>query len=137
MKPVEIILPLVAALWASGSLFFLASKERNEKRDRILSGYLEGKRMSREHRLLLLRGDWVPLGVVLVCLSTTLAAISICLPLLLAVHERHPAIWVVSGFTLAYSLSCSTLWLWNGVREYRFMKRHIDEDLSSVEREPG
>ena len=89
--------------------------------------------MSRDHRLLLLTSDWLPLGVILVGLSLTLAVISVCLPLFLAAPERRPAVWIVSGSTLVYSLTCSTTWLWNGMRDYRLMKIYIDGDISSVE----
>jgi hypothetical protein len=97
MNPIDVALPLIAALWASATAFLTFTKELNGKRDKILLGEMDGKQLSLEYRQLLLRSDWFPLWIVLIFLTAAFATASLMLSYLLEKQYQSITVWTISA----------------------------------------
>ena len=97
MESKDILLPLVAALWALCTLLFAVARGVNAIRDKVLSGRDAGGRLTRKHLKVLVVDDWKPLSL----------AIQVPAWFSVLLHSLLPSQFVQkSDLAMSYSLRC-------------------------------
>jgi hypothetical protein len=84
----DLLLPLLAALWALCTIVFNGTKELNFIRDRIMFADAEGFRATLPNRKLLAWNDWLPLLMLMIFACIAFGAVSGFSPMLLAAADR-------------------------------------------------
>ncbi len=72
----EIFVATVVGSWAMASTVFSISEIMNKRRDAVIVGAFEGNPLTKEHKQLILRCDWLPMaaGLIFICLGGLAAA---------------------------------------------------------------
>jgi hypothetical protein len=136
IKASDVMLPLVAALWACGTLFHVITKDQNDRRDRILSARIGDRWMTPELRRIVLEQDWRPLIRVTVVVALAFAVMAFALPWLLPDHERTWPVWVVSWAVVLFAgLVAIAILGWAGA-EWRQMDEYIKTGKVAVSDTP-
>jgi hypothetical protein len=127
MEPKDLLLPLLAALWALCSLVHSGTKELNSIRDRILFPDAGGFRATLPHRNLLARNDWLPLLILLNFACIAFGVVSALSPLLLAHGKRGFYAWVLAIFVGIFAFAMSATLILTGISEWRLISRECLE----------
>lgn len=125
MTDLQIMLVLVASIWAAVNTVISGYNAVNGTRDRIMTGCTdEGVPMSLAHRKLALRNDWLPMksGIALISLMFTLFLVF--LPRMAEqVSEFQMICWVAAVVPF---FSFATFFIL-GISDYRAMRRVLSE----------
>jgi len=134
MTDLQIMLVLVASIWAAVNTVIAGYNSVNRTRDRILTGRTdEGIAMTLEHRELSLRNDWVPLKSGIALISLMFALFLVFLPgIANQVGELRVICWVAA---MAPFFSFITFFVL-GVSDYRAMRTQLAAERKLRERNP-
>lgn len=124
MASEQLALVIVAAIWAALNTIVSAYRVVNARRDIIITGVLEGEKLSLEHRRLLFRNDWLPLkfGVALASLLFTIVLLLV--PQLTA--TQIASVRVVSYLAALGPLGSFIGFGILGLSDYRFIRRTLE-----------
>ena len=129
MTDLQIMLVLVASIWAAVNTVIAGYNAVNSTRDRILTGHTdEGIPMTLEHRELSLRNDWLPMksGITLISLMFTLFLVF--LPQMAEpVSDLRLICWIAAVVPFFSFITFFAL----GISDYRTMQKVLLEARSS------
>lgn len=124
MGDLQILLVLVASIWAAMNSVIAGYRAVNGTRDRVLTGHTdEGVPMTLEHRELVLRNDWLPMKAGIALISLIFTLFLVFLPEwagpggFMAVVCRVAAVVPFFSFVTFFVL---------GIGDYRAMRRVLD-----------
>lgn len=116
----NVILPLLAALWACTSLVFTVTKELNAIRDRVIWGE-NGKPLPDGQGEHLMRNDWFPMCICIICVCVGFSGLSAAMPFMIPDSQTSGSIAVclcVAGF----SFLMAAAWIPSGRRDWKAME---------------
>ncbi len=125
MTDLQIMLVLVASIWAAVNTVISGYNAVNGTRDRIMTGCTdEGVPMSLAHRKLVLRNDWLPMksGIALISLMFTLFLFF--LPRMAAQVSDFQVTCRVAAVVPFFSFATFFIL---GISDYRAMRRVLSE----------
>ena len=131
MTDLQIMLVLVASIWAAVNTVIAGYSAVNSTRDRILTGRTdEGIPMTLEHRELALRNDWLPMKSGIALISLMFAGFLIFLPRLAEQASELQLICWIAALVPFYSFSTFSVL---GIGDYRVMCRVLAKARDSGE----
>jgi len=126
MTDLQIMLVLVASIWAAVNTVIAGYNAVNGTRDRILTGHTdEGIPMTLEHRELSLCNDWLPMKSGIALISLMFALFLVFLPRMAEqVNELQLICWIAAVVPF---FSFCLLFLLLGIGDYRTMRKVLVE----------
>lgn len=129
MNDLQIMLVLVASIWAAINTVIAGYNAVNGTRDRILTGHTdEGIPMTLEHRELSLRNDWLPMKFGIAMVSLMFALFLIFLP---RMGEQVGELKLICWFAAVVPLFSFATFFVLGIGDYRAMRKVLTEARSS------
>jgi len=133
MTDLQIMLVLVASIWAAVSTVISGYNAVNGTRDRIMTGCTdEGVPMSLAHRKLVLHNDWLPMKSGIALISLMFALFLIFLPSLAEQVGEFQVICRVAAVVPFFSFATFFIL---GISDYRAMRRVLsaacNQDVST------
>jgi hypothetical protein len=133
MEARDLLLPLLAALWALCTLVLNGTKELNSIRDRILFPNNEGFLTTLPHRNLLARNDWLPLLILLNFACIAFGTVSAFSPMLLPHRERVLYVWALAVFVGIFAIAMSATLIFTGISEWRLIRESLQKQNLQTE----
>jgi hypothetical protein len=125
MTDLQIMLVLVASIWAAVNTVIAGYNAVNGTRDRILTGYTdEGVPMTLQHRELALRNDWIPMKSGIAMISLMFSLFLVFLPRLAEGVSELQLICRIAAVVPFFSF---TTFFILGIGDYRAMRRVLAE----------
>src|SRR5258708_2462090 len=121
----DLLLPLLAALWALCTIVLTGTKELNSIRDRIMFADAEGFLATLQHRKLLAWNDWLPLQILMNAACVAFAAVSIILLILLNIGGW--TFWVIAIVVAVITCGMSLALVVTGIGEWRLICQCLRE----------
>jgi hypothetical protein len=129
MTDLQIMLVLVASIWAAVNTVIAGYNAVNGTRDRVLTGCTdEGIPMTLEHRVLMLRNDWLPMKSGIALISLMFALFLIFLPRL---AEQASELQLICWIAAVVPFFSFATFLVLGIGDYRAMRRVLTEARNS------
>lgn len=125
----DILLPLVAALWALCTLLFAVAREVNTIRDKVLSGRDAGGNLKRRHLEVLVTHDWKPLSLAIQVLAWVFCAIASIAPFSISGEKRSCYVIFVAVLVALYSAFMGVAWRWGAHRDLKEMSQAIRDHV--------
>jgi hypothetical protein len=127
----DLLLPLLAALWALCTIVLNGTKEPNSIRDRIMFPDSNGFRTTLQHRIVLARNDWLPLLILLIVACVMFGLVSGLSPMLLDKLVWPALVLAICVASLAGAMA--VVLLFSGYSDWRL----ICECLKEQDDQPG
>jgi len=116
----DVLLPLVAAIWAAVAITIPAAQMTNERKDAVISGFLGDHHISATHREAILNNDWV--GYV----GCNIAVGILFAILLILITRKLERAFAVFGIACAIlSAGYSGVWAYTAHRDYPVMEAAV------------
>jgi hypothetical protein len=128
----DLLLPVIAALWACGAFVLPLIQELNRIRDKVLIGMDGNNALNAEHRRLLCENDWLPLGVFLVCLCLGFGLLCGSSIFVIAPERRSLRVMAPPIFVGGIIFSTGVLWTATAPRDFRAMNHAIETSTNRV-----
>lgn len=131
----DLIIPLLAALWACTTLVFTVAKELNRLRDSIILGHDAGRIIPPEHLKHIMDNDWKPMlwCVMFVCFGFSL--VSGASPFLLDTQEQTREAWAIAFGVSVFTGFMGCIWIPAARSDLRSMndalRHHIEEHANA------
>ncbi len=124
MTDLQIMLVLVASIWAAVNTVIAGYNAVNGTRDRILTGHTdEGIPMTLEHRELSLRNDWLPMKLGIALISLMFALFLVFLP---RMAERVSELQLICWIAAVVPFFSFTTFFVLGIGDYRTMRKVLN-----------
>jgi hypothetical protein len=125
MTDLQIMLVLVASIWAAVNTVIAGYNAVNGTRDRILTGCTdEGTPMTLEHRKLSLRNDWIPMKTGIALISLMFGLFLIFLP---SMAEGVSELQMICRIAAVVPFFSFATFFVLGINDYRVMHRVLAE----------
>jgi uncharacterized membrane protein len=122
---IEILVAIGVGVWGTTNIVFNAANIMIQRRDTIITGYINDRQITVAHKRLILHSDWLPLAIGVALLGLGGIALVSCLPWLLPeLGWRTPKLWCFTGLVLF--LGVGGTWLVNGYKDFKVMKQSAD-----------
>lgn len=128
-KETNALLPIVGALWVSGSVAVASTQVINERRDVIMSGVLDGTRLSMFHRQTILYDDWLPQVIVSALSCVILTAFFVIVPMALKLNRSYRILCLVCATVPAVG---ALSWCLQGIAEYNMMQALLANETAAA-----
>lgn len=123
MDAKDMMLPLVAALWACGTLVFTVTRELNAIRDKVLGigNSISASPLTKEQIKVLIYHDWIPLYMAVVIIAVIFCAVACISPLLVESKQRSKPVWIVAILVAVYSAFMAGASLYGAHADWKVM----------------
>ena len=132
IKVLDVALPLVASIWASGTVHIALYKELNTTRDTIIMGKKDGASLTQEYRELIYKSDWLMLYIAQLFVCIMGIVIPLTIPYLAENHSTK--VWVPCWIAASLSILVFFLWVTGGNMDRRLIKKSLGSGKSQGER---
>jgi hypothetical protein len=129
----DLLLPLVAALWALFTILLSGTKELNSLRDRIMFGGTEGVQMTPEHRKLVAENDWRPLIGLMTVASLAFGLVAAISPFLLKPTDQVLGAWILAELVALCAFAMVAVFVFTGISDWREIKKHLPDRTGQPE----
>jgi hypothetical protein len=131
MTNVKIILAIGVGVWTATNVVFSTIKIANERRDAVVTGYLDKQQLTRRHKQIIMYSDWLPMFAGVAVLTMGGAAVLATLPWWvpkmpsIEIDSLYVTIASVTGFVL-FALMFASM-VGGGVTEFLLMRSALKE----------
>lgn len=124
------MLTAVGALWASGMTMMSLNRELARIRDSVLNGQSYGARIDPHHRYAVLRNDWKPTYLCLVCSTWAYAFLGLTMTAICLGQREWLHALAFAGLAAFWSI-CAKTWAKSGRRNLPVMEKvlHIPDAM--------
>lgn len=128
MNHLDLLFPLVGALWACATLNLHVTRYLNEIRNVVIIGEFEGSKIDREIVSHMTKSDWFSMYTFIVAVDIAFGFLILLSPFLINSDERTFITWVLCIIVSAIPIAMGVLWFWHGLADYKIMKRAVAGD---------
>ncbi len=133
-KETNALISVLGALWLSAGAGVASTQMINERRDVIMTGVLDGTRLSMFHRNTILHDDWLPMVIGMTLMNLVFTAFFLMVPLVLKLNRNYKIL----------CFTCATIpvlglvsWAAGGIVEYDMMRSLLADEAGATARSAG
>ena len=127
-KETNALISVVGALWVSAGAGVASTQMINDRRDVIMTGVLDGTRLSMFHRNTILHDDWVPLVITMALSNLVFTAFFLMVPFALKLNRNYRILCFTCAAIPVLGL---VSWVGGGLIEYEMMRSLLANETSA------
>ena len=126
MEPLAQLITPIASLWVVHNAIFMSAGFVNKIRETVITGYYEGKEITREHRLAMII-DWTLCMMATITVALTFAGLLISASIVL---DMTPLLAWATRCIALYPSFCSVCFVICSISDYKLMHRAVAQQSS-------
>ena len=126
LQPKDLLLPLIAALWACATLVFNVTTECNSIRNQVILGYDGTRAFTPVHREHMMHSDWLPYAILVALVCIGFATLAAWTPRLMPEPTNRRLARPISLFVCAGMAVMALAWIPSALSDWHYMRTTLD-----------